>query len=439
MTIVRSPFVKVYLERKDDTPYDLSSFVQKFSCDRDSEKDDLVVITVKDELSLELLNNPILTMGAVIIYQYGFMSQFMSDIRRCVIDDIDPDYGEGDNVSLTFRCTDKGVYLKKSGEVKIWRNLTASQIARQIADKYHLVFRIEETTKVYKVLPQGNRPDFVFLKYLASLEGNGDYMAYVTGDELYFIKRKLSSASVVTFVRGDYEVYMFKPRWTEKGKDKAAAGVSALSVDPMTGAIKGFFDKPEKSDNLIGGNTSMYLINSEGYTTKITDSNKVGKKVNTDSKNVTDLPPKLKEKFKDVPEEALKSAGRNIVTPLTDAEELKNILKDASKKEKLKVLQAQLEVIGNPLIALNDVVTVSNVAKMHEGNWYVAGVEDTIQGSNYTTIIRLSKNALNTTATDNLLPDSKKGKENKTVGPDSKLSELPLNYVTIDKRGNFVK
>lgn len=439
MTQIRSPFVKLYLEDTVNGNFDLTGYVHSFDSEEDSEKDDMITIRIKDELSFILLNKRELTMKAVLVYQFGFMAAAMSDIRKAIIDDIDPDYGEGDNVSLIIRATDKGVVTKNSGTTKVWRNVTASDIALAIANKYGLEYRIDKTTKVYESLPQGNRPDFAFLKYLAAMEGDGDYMSYFTGEILYFLVRRLATTSVATFVRGEYEVFKFRPRWTEKGKDKAVSAVSALSIDAETGTMIQAVSENKDTDPNVGGSSEMALFLSDGQS-EYEEKNTLPYIAKVDNtKDTTDLPFKLRAMFAgilngQIPADTI---GKFICTPEYDKATMQAMVNKANKEAKLQILQAELDVLGNPLITLNDIVTVSKVANKHEGNWYVWGVKNSIEGSSYITTLKLARNALEEKHLANVFPKGT-GTQNKTVGVDSLQPKREIPRVGYNKVGNEI-
>ncbi len=124
-----------------------------------------------------------------------------------------------------------------------------------------------------------------------------------------------------------------------------------------------------------------------------------------------------------------------IPIPSADPSVHSNISKGATKKDKQKVLVADLVVEGNPLLKTNEIVTVSNVAKRHAGNWFVEKVvHDISVGSTYTCTASLNKNGTNKATNSS---NKASGKTNKSQGdkkPDSK-KKMPIVYVDVNGEG----
>jgi arginine exporter protein ArgO len=128
--------------------------------------------------------------------------------------------------------------------------------------------------------------------------------------------------------------------------------------------------------------------------------------------------------------------------PGGDVDSLTKNLKDGSSQKKknatVKVLEATIKCEGNPTIKLNEVITVSNVAKRYQGNWYVVGVENTIAASSaYFTNLKLSKNGTSKSTKDDNGKESKvAGKVNKSKGGSKSEGTKEVKVVRYDQNGN---
>lgn len=82
-----------------------------------------------------------------------------------------------------------------------------------------------------------------------------------------------------------------------------------------------------------------------------------------------------------------------IPTPSYNPTEQKNTANSVNKKNNIKTLVATLKIEGNPLLKTNEVVTVSNVALRHAGNWLVEKIVHEIgTGQAYLCTVELAKN-----------------------------------------------
>lgn len=387
---VRSPYCQVWLQTKGQKDLELTDRIENFNFDEDVEEDDMLTITVKEDFILALVDDPRLVVGATLKFQFGYIGWRISDVRYGKIADIETTYAE--HVSLEITAVDLGLAAKKTTSMKVWQNMTGSQIAYAIAAKYNLKTKIEDSTHVFTSLPQGNKPDFAFLKYVAELDSGGDYMAYYTGDELYYIRRKNNTASVVTYHYGVYEVVSFAPKWNEIPLDEAAQGATSIAVDDKTGkVVTAAADTPLDETLYTFANMATGVI-------KETASTAARKLLNpeefkTASANVatpTDWVTEGSQYYKDLEAQV----GRMLPMATSNPTELSNKAKTKKKKAKQRVLEAVLEVEGNPLIMPTDILTMKGVAKIHSGNWYVMGIEhDMGGGSAYISRIRLRKNS----------------------------------------------
>jgi hypothetical protein len=93
-------------------------------------------------------------------------------------------YYEGRGKQTTnIVCLGASMPMKDQNQ-QVWKNCTASYIARQLATKYHMAAVIDQSSYVMTSVAQSGMSDFQFLTMLAKQLG---YKFFVTGTKLYFI------------------------------------------------------------------------------------------------------------------------------------------------------------------------------------------------------------------------------------------------------------
>jgi phage protein D len=306
--------------------------------------------------------------------------------------------------------------MKRSSEVTVWKNKTSSQIIEEIANKYNLVFVGEPTTKVWESMPQSNRSDFEFAQYLSTIETGGQYIFYITDDELHFEKQDYGKKSKWLYTYGK-DIIRFKPKLKESNNKGAANKVTLKTVDPSkkasvetsadfntdTGAKLGGFSTFDVSGNKTGGD----LIKRVGGSLD-------------NQKGIKNIPPP--------------SGGKSI--PVPSKSDSFNMASSLNKKKSM-ILTATLEVEGNPLLMAGDIITVENVAKRHEGNWYVNKATHVIKGkSSYLTTLEMVKNGVSKPASSS---PAKSNNVNNSIGPKDGNVKKVLPVVRYDANGNRLK
>lgn len=391
---MRSPFVQVVIKK---SATNISEYVKSLKFDDTTEEDSMVTIVVRAEYSLKLLEDENLVRNAIITFQYGFIGDESSPVHTAQIQDIDASYGE--TVELTIRAKDLGCTLKKVTSIKIWNGVKSEDIVKTIAERYDMEYEVDSSTKVWKNTPQGHKSDFDFLAWLAKRETDGNFIFYVRDNTLYFVRRGLNKASELTYTYGDGKFISFKPKERETTKDKNAEGVSVGSVDAGSGQSTGSNSKEEKNGISTGEKSYVYNANTA----------KTGDKVKLDTKDGFST--------KDGLFGSLSKFGGNMVTPSADTVENNNIGNSKKKSAGLEGMTADLVVEGNPFLFPNKMITMSNVAKRHSGNWFVSKVTHNIDGSgNYTTTLGLKKNG------GKVGDEKSKNPVNKTIGKDANSS-----------------
>lgn len=393
--MILAPFYKVWVGTDQR---DITDNVTSFDFEDCLDEDDYVKLGVYAP-NMEFMDDSDFLSGNVIQYKFGFIGGAQSPIREAVIEDIDYNYGS--ILSMTLKCLDKGVQMKKNSVSTIWKKKTASQIVTDIAAKYKLKTNITPTKKVYEDYPQGNMSDFEFINQLAHIESGGDYQFFIKSNTLNFIKRDLSQASTRTFTYGKSEnIVSFKPK-VESVKNSGS--VDQVKV-PFVNAGDGQSDDQS-----------------------VNDKNSKSKKLGNDS--VSNYDPDGNLLPGTAPE-----VGKAIVVPAGDSDEAKNLAAKAKKDEELKGMTATLVIEMDPLILADEIITMSGTAIIHSGNWYVKKITHSIKPSSPAlSTMSLMRNASNKPVKSgaNEVPDADK---NKDIGPESATQSKGLVRYSPDGR-----
>lgn len=348
---MKAPYYKVYIGKRDITQY-----VESLNYEDTVEEDNLVVMEIDYNYAMELADDKDFSTGNMMSFQFGFMGEQVSELHKARITDVTHKYRE--RVSMTVKCLDLGTTVKKTTSQKIWKNKTSSEIAKEIAADYGLEAEVKPTTKKWANLPQGNRSDLDFLKYLAAREDDGGFIVFIRNNTLYFNERGIKENSKVTFTYawGDGTMISFEPAVKESSQSAHGVKTTATHIDQKTGKVeKEEVDNDKETKTGTTGNYKVY----RGEDGKFVGNKRVGKP-NTQ--------------------------------PVADKREAKNLANHSKKKASLEGVTAKLVIEGNPLVTPNCVITIKNVAKRHLGNWYVKKVTHNIRGQAYVTTLDLAQN-----------------------------------------------
>jgi len=359
--MARSPYYTVQVKETGRILTDLIGSMRYEDC---LEKDDLVEFKI-EKASIDLIDSKDVSIGHHLLFSYGNAGELNSGSRICVIKDHETNYGQ--NITFTLKCRDEGFYLKKGTSSKIHKNKTASQIVKDIADAHGFDCVMDETTKVYSSYPQGNKNYHQFCRELAKEECGGDeegeHEFYVRGNTMYFVKKDLkkNSKRTLTYQDGNGPMKSFSPKYNQEKEGKSNQ-VTSFGVDKETGKQ---FEANTGEKELRDPQTGEYNVN-----------------YNWDG-NLRGAAPSLGETLKNV---------KNIVTPGNNKDEALNTNKSLNKKSKAKELTCDIELELDPTYHAGDIVTVSNVAKKHSGNWRIIKVVSEISGSGASTKLECDKN-----------------------------------------------
>lgn len=405
---MKNPFYEVYLQIGRENII-LTNYIDSFDYEDCLNEDDMLTLKVVSK-DFELLDNKQLKIGVNVFYKFGYLEGATSQLRQARITDIEVSYAE--LIHITIKAYDLGQVMKRSKEQKIWKNITSSEIAKQIADKYGLKADIEKTDTIHNSLPQGSKTDFELLKYLASIEKNGSFHFYIKGDTLFFTRKKMDKTPRRLFIYRDNsptaQMISFKPALRESSQSRESVSMKAVGFNPIEQKTKEVSLTPEKAkDNVKLGNSIMtYDANAKPLGILSSRQNQ------ENTKN---------EAKKEIP-----------ILPMPDMD-LGNITNKANKKHKSsgeKILVATLTIEGDPTLQINEIITIQGVAKIHTGNWYIEKIKHTISNSGYITTLELTKNAINSYGNVSTKQDS----HFVVLGSEVKQNQEKANQSSINKK-----
>lgn len=373
---MKTPIVKVFVK---DSGRDISDFVESVRFEQALEVDNYAEFDMRAGANYSIVDDDDLVSGTILRFQFGYLGQEMSPLHELRVTDIDTEYGA--RVKFKVKCLDLGNVMRKVSEQTIWKQLTSSQIAEQIAAKYGLTPQIQSTTYVWQVLPQGNRDDFELLTYLAQKESNGDFVFHIQNNLLIFEKKDFSKASTVKYTYGT-NILSFKPKLREAKQSGAANNVDVLSVDALS---KQKIKLSNTDTSTLLGDNPMKLIMGDTPTKADKDLAKTTNKGTAYDWDGNPLKKGASENTPVVPKKTVFSAS-------SDRGEMQNLANSTFKRNNEKILEGTLSIEGNPLLKLSDIITIANVALRHSGNWKIEKISHSIGSSAYTTTVTLSKN-----------------------------------------------
>lgn len=399
--MAKSPYYKVLVE---STSEDISQVISSLTYEDCVKEDDMVTINV-EAAEFDLIDKDTFDVGQKIIFQYGFIGGQTSKKKLAVITDSTCKYKKKKGV-LTVKARDLGFYTKKLTSKFIYKDKTASEIAKDIAGKFGLKSVIDKTTTKYPALAMGAKTYMEFLKELATTEGSkasdttGPIQVYVRGDTLYFTRRKISAASNRTFVYGDGNgvVKGFETRWEDETAGSASS-VTASGVDADTGeVITTAAKQTENKEVKTGENTSNFDVNAILQSSTLQSE----------------------------------AEGKSVTVPANTKAELEAQAGGIQKDKNSKVLKCTIDIDLDPTIEADIIVTMAGVAKKHSGNWYIEKVTSKVDGGGGATTLHGVKNGtLKATTTD----DTKNtGEQNKTQGANDGKTEKTIQQFDVNAK-----
>lgn len=377
-----SPFYTVI---DKDTGVELTELFSSIEHEECLDKDDLVTFQI-DGAPISTCDNPSLLKGRIWLFNYGFIGGDISKTHSCQLTKTNYKY-DGGKIKISITAKDLGYSARKISGTTVYKNKKASDVAKDIASQLELQTEIEESSKVYDIIPLGNRTWNQLLQDLAKSEPiqqsdtKGVWEFSINGDTLRFARRDYSIQSKRTFIYSPSNDTIselgFEFKDDSKGFELASNGVDKETGEPFNSKVS-------------------------------TDKNK---EATTGDHNLNfDVNANLKQGIADA---ANLVKGTATAAPADNKDEAdgKNASLLASGTGEMTV---ELVTPLDPTAHAGDIITITSVAKMHAGNWRITEVKHSITGSGALTTRHGSRNGAIGTAADG--NNKNAGDANKTSG-----------------------
>lgn len=392
--MAKSPSYNVIVANKN---LDVTELITSITYEDCVEEDDLITFNVEG-ISQEIVDKDYFNKTQELHFTFGFIGGQMSATKIAVINNVSWNY-IGSKINMTIKCRDGGVVTKKVSNNKVYKNVTTTEIVKDVASCFGFSVDVEEFNTKHDFLPMANKNYMQFLRELASSEGSiksdkkGNISVWVTGKTLHFKRRDLSKKSQRTFTWMDGNGIMKDFNVTDKDDDSGKSnGVATGGIDLDTG--EKFKSKAEKSENkeaATGLNPANF--NVDGFIKKNT--------------GVLNMDKFIKDSFGDL-------IGKQIAIAANNKVEADKKTGGHLKSGATSGLEFDAELELDPTIIADSMVTIAGVAKKHSGNWYVSKCVHEVNSSGGSTKISGPRNGSQAkTTTGN---NKNAGDVNKTQG-----------------------
>lgn len=426
--MIKTPFIQIKINPKEGESYDIGYAVTKFMYEESIDKDNIIELEIASRYVTILSDLEQVQEGAELEYTFGYLGGSISTTHRAVITDLDHIFAYK-NINLTIRALDKGSVLKKTSSSQMYENVTSSDIAQLIATRHGLDIKVDKTTKVWTKQPQGNLDDLTFLRKIASQEKSGNYIVFIKDNILNFVRRGLDTKSLITYTYGEGNngILLFQPRWRESTATPDAMGSSSTGFDPIKKLFNIVEEKAESENEVITTGDYHLIYSADGeHVANGTDNESFsteGAKTETSTNG---------NSFAESGIEDIVKTGKQFVSGAF-GDDLKDKNAGNKKAKTTKILEATLNLVGNPLLKINALLTMANVTKRYNGNWFIVSCRHTITGTSYLTETTLNRNG----SKKPISGKSTKAADqpNKTTGDDNAVNDdvIILEY---DANGN---
>jgi phage protein D len=222
-----------------------------------------------------------------------------------------------------------------------------------IAAAYGLTAEVTDTGRTVESEPQGGLSDFLFVEKLAK---ENEFVFFVEEDRLYFGPRRLEESPVL-----DVEYFTAKAE----------------------GIVKGFRPRSNRSSTK-GPATTVKGIGFDPFERE--------PKVHEAAENTTEEP-RLSGRYFDAETGEFRLMETE-PTPHQTEEEVRKSAETTRREAELGQFEAQLSLIGSPMVRANRQIRIRGVGRRYSGNWRITRAKHTIGEGGYTTDLTLSRDGI---------------------------------------------
>ena len=401
-------FYNIYTE----SGIEITDHVVGFSYEEAQDKEDMLTLRMRDNTpTLSLISDDELIKGKRLIFVFGVVGGKQSGKKYARIINKTRRYGSSGAV-MDIQAFDDGYVLKKKQWSTVWKDKTISEIMLSIAGRNGLNTKIESTNIRYGHMPQGNRTDWDFCKYLAGIEKDGSMRFYVRNGVLNFTRLELEKESIRAYEYGaDGNIISLDIREQGSTQSSGADSTEAVSYDPLTGKT---YQKKVDSGNAVDDiKLGRYDINDKGELGELKPGNT--SKTNPSSEQSGVLLPVVAD----------------------SQQETSNIANQIKKSSAMEGYKASLTIALDPTISPDVIISIKGVSIVDSGNYYILSTKHDIANGGGRTVLELRKNAASKKALAGQEQNSKSKTNDKVADSDSDKKSVPL--VVIDENGNIIK
>ena len=450
---------------------ELTEHITKFSHILSNVEASSASITLNSEhMNYKLDDFQYLANGQTIVFRYGYLnqeglieeynlSQAMSKRYVAVIGDINYQYGSQGS-KFILKLISKGYLTKKVVTQKIWKDVTASDIARQVARMHNLRPFIDETSFVYAAFPQGNMSNYDLLRRLAQMEAG--FIFFIRSNELHFKKvgtykkpiyRIDVRGAIVTDLNLVWQEIEEAKKMGSLFSDEEGKFSSRESLQTIKTVGETLLDAGKNlivDDNgLFSGN--LFTQTKETRTEEIVEgsvSSSGGKKTQKkkeDPKKSDDAEDKgmIAKMADDVLDfvdnsvNGLFTIGEKVVTQIENSTQKQVATLTDMLKSTRRELTADVTLVGVPYLINDEKLILNNIHSRFEGSYYIEEVTHRIEES-YMTSLRLNKHGIRRLDEDEPRKKNSGGDDTPTkVNEEERILTDAENSLIVNDNGEF--
>lgn len=320
-------------------------------------------------------------------FRWGYPTD-MSSPRTMLLKFWEPRYTERGEVEITVTLMGGGAEMLRVESAKNWGKIATSEVAKRMAKRHKLKFKIENSNdKDVPIIQPNGVSDFLFLHQLAD---RIDYEFFVDNGTLYFRSKDTSRGEEprLSFVYGGVGVptllKSFEPviKVTKKGK------VKGLAAD--TG-------KGRKNPEVTTSSTKNPLGKTMGAPpTEPKNPVDADARVSTSAKTQT-LVKGGRRRFDLISGNLIAiegdQANKTVTTPETAPAKVKKLVQAHRRDALERAVEARATMIGTPRIRAKATFTFAGIDRRLAGVWYIKEAVHKIAAKAYEVSCELHKGA----------------------------------------------
>ena len=342
---------------------------------------DYLKVVVADN-AMELIDSPDIQEDkqTLVRFKWGYPG-WMTTERTALISGLEPSFPNNGPITLTIEAFDEATKLTQEVVQKIWEReemYTESDIVQEIAKNRGMESKVEPTKNKERRWTQCSLTDFEFIQELtksakaANPAKMGAYKFYVENNVVHFHPSNMDTPPIATYT------------YYTDGRSLSKQAGKMLSFRPQ---------QRRQSKEGTGSEVSRKGVGVEAATTTTANKDKTARPTLGDKLSL-DLDKRAIGAY--MGEENVSGKIAHAPELLYNSEEKSQALADQEFKEADEnVIEASLEVIGDPTLRAKRTIQVLGVGKKHSGLWYIKEVRHSIGPGGYICSLSLKRNAMN--------------------------------------------